>query len=277
MSNGKDQEVKEIMDAMYVRPEPRTAMDCDVKRDLERIEKNVLYEARKMGTNGFYSWSTNNRDGTKGLIEGPTIGLALMLYRNWTNADLAIQLLKETTGYYLLEAVFTDLETGTRFPALFKQERTTSVRGRMDNARKDDILFQIGQSKATRNAIVKGIPVWLTDLAMAAAKGEDRKSIKKDNGDIIPRLLESFGHHGVTREDIEKRIDMPLEEATPAKISWLRSVYQAIKEGMSSVYDEFPRDRGQAQQVNVDQVNEAQEPELELTLESVINGQTKPD
>jgi hypothetical protein len=272
MSNGKDKEVKEIMEAMYVRPEPRTAMKCPVERDLAKIEKNVLFEARKMGANGFYSWSTKNRDGTKGRIEGPTIGLALMLYRNWTNADLTVRLVTESQGFYLIEAVFTDLETGTRFPALFKQERHSSGRGRMDNARKDDILFQIGQSKCTRNAILKGIPVWLIELAMAAAKGEDNKSIKRDNGDVIPKLLDSFKQLGVTKKDIEKKIDMPLEEATPAKISWLRGIYSAIKEEMTSVYDEFPRDRGAPTTTSQDQqVEDDDMRDFDLTLENVTN------
>lgn len=232
-------EIKAIMTNMQVRPDVHVAMDVPLPRNLDDVERRVIAEACRLRDLAIYSWTTRSKNGTPGIVEGPTIKLALMLYRNWGNASIEVKVVKETNEYIDFAADFVDLETGTKFPAIYRQYIGNN-RGKMSIERHLDINRQIGKSKVMRNAIITGMPGWLVRDAIEAAKKSDQKKFAKEDKKI-PRLLESFAEYGISRDDIEKRIDVPLEEASDEQISKLRGIFRALGEGMTTPGNEFPR------------------------------------
>ena len=57
--------------------------------------------------------------------------------------------------------------------------------------------------------------------------------------DALARLLEAFSAIGVTREQIERRIQRHIESITPAQIVQLRKIYASLRDGMSVIADWF--------------------------------------
>ena len=71
-----------------------------------------------------------------------------------------------------------DLETGFTLDRQFRQAKKWTVHGKFDESRKEDIRFQIGQSKAVRNVILNALPSILIDKAMTAAKAGVMAKVK---------------------------------------------------------------------------------------------------
>ena len=146
-----------------------TAISVQRPRQRKAIQAAVLEEAELAGEDFFYSWTTKNKDGTRGLVEGLSIEGAMILARNWGNCAIPTELIVDAPQHWILSATFVDLETGFNVPRLFRQRKGQRAGG-MDQDRALDIAFQIGQSKAQRNAIDKAMPNWLKEAALDKAK-----------------------------------------------------------------------------------------------------------
>jgi hypothetical protein len=63
---------------------------------------------------------------------------------------------------------------------------------------------------------------------------------KADTGpEGIKRLVEAFAKLGVTKEQIEKRIQRRIDTITAANMVSLKKVYNSLKDGMSAITDWF--------------------------------------
>ena len=145
----------------------------------------------------------------------------------------------ESPTHFIFLAVFLDLETGYNFPRLYRQRKSGGPGGKMASDRKEDISFQTGQSKAQRNAIDKSMPPWLVKRAIEAAKSsaaEKYKEVEK----WIPNVLKGFEQIGVTKQQLEIRLDKLVEAWTPYDILTLSLIRKAIRERESTVAEEFP-------------------------------------
>lgn len=179
-----------------VRTSYVTAVAVQKPRELIRVEKKLLEEARLAGESFYYGWGVG-----KNRIEGPSIELATAAARCWGNCATEMAPVQDMPTAWIFTASFIDLETGYTRTRQFRQSKNWTVHGQMDDERKTDIRFNIGQSKAERNVILKALPGWLIDKAMAAAKSGVREMIEgyiKKNGlpaaiDIAMRALEKHG------------------------------------------------------------------------------------
>lgn len=150
-----------------------TAMAVQAPRNITAIEKRAVQEAALLGDRGFYAWGAG-----KNHVEGPSQELAYMLSRVWGNCAHIQGPMQETHDAWVFEASFVDLETGFTTTRLFRQSKRWTVYGQMDEDRKADIRFEIGQSKAIRNVSLKALPAWLVDRAMDECKGNVRAKIE---------------------------------------------------------------------------------------------------
>lgn len=140
-----------------------TAVAVQKPRSIARITKNVLEEAKLAGSGFYYRWEVKNKKtGRKSVVQGPSIDLAMCLARNYGNCALDIEV-QETPTHFHFKGSFIDLETGFTVPRLYRQRKKQSVGDGYGDDRAEDIVFQIGQSKAQRNAIVKAAPNWLIE------------------------------------------------------------------------------------------------------------------
>lgn len=217
----------------------QTALTVQVPRSLKKVEKGVLEEAALMGDSWLYSWTTKNKDGTKGLVEGESIEGAKVLMRNWGNCACPTRVAQETPTHWVFEAVFIDLETGMSFPKLFRQRKPGGGSGRMTQERTEDMSFGMGQSKAQRNAIIAGMPMWLLDKAREQAKAAAEKAIK-DLPAAIESAVKFFEKHGVDLARVELRLGKPKDRWNKRDVVTLRVVANAIKERNTTPDEEFP-------------------------------------
>lgn len=218
-----------------------TAIRVQQPRSITKIVNNVLQEAALAGKSFYYRWEVWDKEkGRKVPIEGPSIDLAMCVARNYGNAATDITV-EETPTHYLFKGIFIDLETGFTCPRLFRQRKKQKLSDKMDAERQEDIVFQIGQSKAIRNAVVKAMPEWLFEQAIERAKAAELGKIKPDNIHIArQKVLDFFYPYGVTQDRIEAERGKPADKWIPQDIVDLRGMATALKEGRVGPDELFP-------------------------------------
>jgi hypothetical protein len=207
-------------------------------RDRKKIQAAVLEEAELVGEGFFYAWSTSNKDGTKGLVEGISIEGAMILARNYGNCAIPTELVVDAPQHWIISATFVDLETGFNVPRLFRQRKGQRSGGKMDADRAMDIAFQIGQSKAQRNAIDKAMPAWLKDAALSKAKAAAEGKFK-DIPEANKRAINGFAKWNVTQQMLEEKLGLKVEHWTAQDHVSLSGLYRAIKDRQTTVAEEF--------------------------------------
>lgn len=151
-----------------------TAVKVQEPRNLQLRAKMLLAEAKLAGEAFYYGWGSG-----KDKVLGPSIGLAMAAARIWGNCAVEPLPIEETEDSWVLSVNFIDLETGFTLGRQFRQAKGWTVHGKFDEERKDDIRFQIGQSKAARNVICNALPKWLIDAAIREAQTGVRERIEK--------------------------------------------------------------------------------------------------
>lgn len=142
-------------------------------REIRRVERLAMEEAGMLGDLAFYGWGAG-----KNRIEGPAWPLTKSLMRVYGNCSLDMEPVQDLPDAWVMTARAVDHETGFSICRQFRQSKTWEVRGNFDSARKEDIRFQIGQSKALRNVALAFLPDWLVARALDTAKGNVRGQIE---------------------------------------------------------------------------------------------------
>lgn len=150
-----------------------TAIAVQKPRSLAEVSRRLNEEATLAGEAFYYGWGAG-----KDRIEGASIKLANAAVRCYGNCAIEMAPLQETHDAWIFTAMFIDLETGFTLPRQFRQSKKWVVYGKHDEARKEDIRFQIGQSKAIRNLVLNAMPIGLIDQAMEVAMSGARKKLE---------------------------------------------------------------------------------------------------
>jgi hypothetical protein len=258
--NGKPSEMGEAVVAgggtlQKVQTDFVTAVAVQVPRDKKDVLARVIEECSFDPEGLIYAWTARNKDGSKGKISGPSIKMAMILSREWGNCATDAIVIDETDTHWTFKGFFIDLERGSTTPRLYRQRKPAAGKGRMDKDRTEDIDYQIGQSKAVRNAVVNAMPAWLMNKALKAARGElARELTKGGKADAIAKVKRAFAKWDVTVAMLEKRLDKKSGKWTADDLADLRAVYSAIDDGQTTADDEFDLS-GDAKQGLADAVN----------------------
>lgn len=183
-----------------------TAIQVQKPRQMRAVERQVLQEAMLAGERGYYSWKVKDRDGRTATVEGISATLATRIAAVYGNCAVVDSMpVRDSGADWIFTSAFIDLETGFTLTRQFRQSKKSSVHGRLDDERKADIRFQIGQSKATRNVILHAMPIALTQGALEAAKKGVRDRIERyiaSHGIENARqlCLSQLGNYGVSTE-----------------------------------------------------------------------------
>jgi hypothetical protein len=221
---------------------PVTAIAVAVPRQLQVVKNDVLFEAAEMGDEFFYSWTVSDKNSPtkKSVIEGMSIEGAMMLQRNWGNCTTTIGVESESPTHWTFIAVFIDYQTGFSGPRLFRQRKGMSF-GKMEVDRAQDIAYQIGCSKAIRNAVDKAMPSWLRKAGMVAA----HLACEKRYSNIEKSLAEArsyFAQRGVSDAQLLAKIGKPFIDWLARDFVVLSSIASSIKQGLTTVGIEFADD-----------------------------------
>ncbi|MCP4549493.1 MAG: hypothetical protein GY835_23810 [bacterium] len=215
-----------------------TAIAVQNPRDKKDVLERALEEAELLAEQFYYSWTTKNRDGSRGVVEGMGIEGAMALAREYGNCVTDV-ISDETKTHWHFRATFVDLETGFTCAREFKQRKKGQARGGLPGARMEEGDFAIGQSKAVRGAIDKGLPAWLKKKCLARAK--QAAAADMGSGDKISarqKVQGAFARHGVTIEQIEARFGA-FDTLAAEDMGTLRGILSSLNEGLTTAGAEF--------------------------------------
>ena len=255
----------------------QTAVTVQVPRNIDAIRADVIKEATYSRDGFFYAMTFRDKSKDshdehgnfvegKSVVEGCSIDGAMVLFRNWGNVALEPDLADETPAHWLFKVTVVDIEKGTSFPRLYRQ-RKSEKRGKFDEDRMLDIAFQIGQSKAIRNAIVNAMPQWLIDEAMEAAKAAAAKRYA-NVAEHAEHAIVGWGKKGVTQTQLERKLGKKRVDWIPADLVLLRAIYKAVVDGQTSVGQEFSDDPAPEKEQEQGQAAPEEKPQTEADAEA---------
>lgn len=174
-------------------------------------------------------------------ITGPSIRLAEAIAQAWGNISFGIRELSNENGESTVEAFAWDLETNTRQTKVFSvpHERHTR-KGVKKLTDPRDIYETVANNGARRlRACILGvIPCNITEESVKRCEETARSSADMTK-EGLKKVLDAFDEIGISKSQIEKRIQCRFDAVRPAQIVNLRKIFQSIKDGMSSPGDWF--------------------------------------
>lgn len=217
-----------------------TAISVQKPRDLKQVREDCLVEAALAGESCYYGWGAG-----KDRVEGPSITAAMIMLRNWGNMAVEMDEVHETATAYIMKAYVIDIEKGVTLSRQFRQSKKWTVYGKMDAERKDDVRFQIGQSKTQRNVILRILPGWLTDAVIEKAKEGVRirieNYIKKNSLEgAREKVVAALSRYSVDVERIEYKIGRKYGEWGVEELVLLQGDIKALSDKVDSATVVFP-------------------------------------
>lgn len=182
---------------------------------------------------------TYSRGGTD--VSGPSIRLAEAMAQAWGNMQFGIRELDRRNGESTVQAFAWDVETNTRREVTFQVPHiryTRSGSKRLEDPR--DIYEMVANqgSRRLRACILAVIPGDVTEAAVAQC--ETTMRTKADTSpEAVQKMLAAFEPFGVSKDQIEKRIQRRLDAIQPAQVVSLKKIYSSLRDGMSHAGDWF--------------------------------------
>lgn len=209
-------------------------------RDMIEVQAAVKNECmrKELALRAVYTYS---RKGATEPITGPSIRLAEVLTRCMGNIDAGWRDLEQDAESVKCEAFAWDKERNSRHSVTFtvsKFRHTRSGDYLLTDPR--DIYEKCANEAARRKraCILAVVPGDVVDSAVEQCRKTLEASV-----DVTPegikKLLAAFKEFGVTRSDIEARIQRKMDSILPAQVADLRNVYNALKDGMGAKEDYF--------------------------------------
>lgn len=175
-------------------------------------------------------------------IEGPSARFAEVVLYSWGNCRAGARVVGEDDQFVTAQGFHWDLEKNTAIGYEVKR-RITNRSGRRYSSDMIGVTANAACSIALRNAILKGIPkaLWVPVYEKA------RQTIMGDFQTLGARrgvVLGNFQKFGVTPERVCAKLGVAGPgDITLEQIVVLRGLLNALKEGDTSVEDQFPREQ----------------------------------
>ena len=252
-------ELQPAVGMLQTRSPYATAVQVLRPRDLKQVQRKCQEEAAFAGDALFYSWKQGGET-----IEGPSVQCTNIAARNWGNSAVNV-LVEETADAFIFHGTFIDLETGYNYSRPFRMNKqspkTKQGKDIYQGDRGKDIIFQIGASKAARNAVANSVPRWLIDEMVEIGKA----NVVKKFADMGPEkaravIIRKAAAQGVTQERLEAKYGHAKAWEVRDFIE-LSSAIRAIEDGIESADDLFPGAAGKAEVVEETAQTGATEPQ----------------
>ena len=186
-------------------------------------------------------------------ISGPSIRAAEAIAQQWGNMDSGWRELQRSVDqggvpFSEVEAFCIDLQgrNTKRLQFIVKHWRDTKKGGYKLTDERD--IYELCANQAQRRlraCIIASIPGDVTEAAMAQA--ETTLRTKADTSpEAMQKMVAAFEPFGVTREQIEKRIQRRLDAIQPAQVVSLKRIYASLRDDMSTPADWFDVDESAA-------------------------------
>jgi len=226
----QQREVAEVQAAMMIaRKFPR-----DEKEALDKILQACTRP--KLAESALYQYSRGGAD-----ITGPSIRLAEVMAQNWGNFECGVRELEQRDEESVVETYAWDIQTNFRDKKVFSVphiRRTKKGAYKLSDPR--DIYEMVANQGARRKRanILAVIPGDIQEAAIKQCEVtlHTRAEVTPER---LKNLLEKFAEFGVTKEQIEARIQRRLDAMTPALLVQMGKIYNSLKDGMSTAAEWF--------------------------------------
>lgn len=237
-----------VPSGVFAAPAERVfgAQPVAVKRDDSEILRKLKVMAAAAGEDWFYRFpvrkkvenpQTGKEEWATDYIEGPSIKCANNVSRLYGNCDIDVRVF-DVGDSYMFYARFMDLETGYSLVRPFRQRKGQKVM-KTDAGRAEDIVFQIGASKAIRNVINNALE-FFTNFAADEAKN----SIIEKVGRKLPFYREKVAARLADLKIDVKRVEVVrgrmLADWLAADVARTIAELQAIGDGMATIDETYP-------------------------------------
>lgn len=175
-------------------------------------------------------------------IRGPSIRLAECLAGYWGHIDCGWRVVEERPGATKIETYANDLQTGANWSITFDVVHERVARGSKQAISDPRDIYEHCANAASRRlraCILRVIP---GDVVEAAVRQCERTLHTKVEvtPQLIADMLGQFAEIGVTKPQIEKRIQRRVDAMTPGMMVQLRKIFTSLRDGMSQPGDWFP-------------------------------------
>lgn len=191
-------------------------------------------------------------------VSGPSIKLAEAMAQAWGNMQFGIRELDQANGQSVVQAYAWDVQTNTRREVTFHVPHARYTKKgsyKLEDPR--DIYEHVANqgSRRLRACILAILPGDVTEAAVKQC--EQTMKVKADTSpEAMQKMVVAFEPFGVTKEQIEKRIQRRIDAIQPAQVVSLKKIYASLRDGMSATEDWFEAGEGAA-------VSNAEKPKTE--------------
>lgn len=214
---------------VYAASRPR-----DERKAVDRMLN--AFQRQSLAAVSLYQYARGGTD-----ITGLSIRAAEAMAMSWGNMDFGLREIEQKTGESTVEAFAWDLETNVRRSITFRVPHYRDTkRGRMRLEDSRDIYELVANqgSRRVRACILAVIPRDIQDAVADQVEKTMRASFTI-TPEYIKGWLDAFAVYGVTKEQIEAKIQRRIDTITPAQMMGLVNVYNSIKDGIGKVEDFF--------------------------------------
>ena len=234
--------------ALQVKARYSTAVTVMKPRDLKEVQRRCKEEAAFAGDALYYSWSQGGE-----VIEGPSVQCTNIAARHFGNCAVDV-IVEESADAYIFYGSFIDLETGYNYTRPFRMSKVGPKKKDGSPIYKDergkDIIFQIGASKASRNAVANAVPRWLIDEMVEIGKSNVVAKFEKMGPEKARHIIQSKAAAlGVSLERLEAKFGK-MKGWQVREFIQLSSGIRAIEDGIESADELFPVAAGSAEVVD---------------------------
>lgn len=226
-------------------------------RDLARVSENIramaMYDEDTMEA-CTYALERTNKDGSKKLIEGPSVRLAEICVSQWGNIRAGKRIISNDGRRITAQGVCFDLETNVAV-TIEVQRRITTSKGFTFSDDMQTLTGNAAASIAFRNAVFSVIPKVVINKVLKEIKGKMLEKAKADPSGKRQEVVAWFKGKGVTEAELCAYLGIKdVSGMTAEHIVKLRGVATAIGDGVTTVDETF---RPQAQAPTADGKKEA--------------------
>jgi hypothetical protein len=253
--------VAEVQAAMMIAKmnprDQRSAMDRILNScTRQSLAESAVYQFARGGAN----------------VSGASIRLAEAIAQQWGNIQFGIRELEQRNGESTVQAFAWDVETNTRrevtFHVVHERHTRTSVKKLTDPRDIYELVANQG-ARRLRGCILAIIPSDVTEAAVIQCE-KTLVTTADITPESIKRLVEAFEAFGVSKEQIEIRIQRRMDAVQPAQVANLRKIYASIRDGMSTADEWF--------EVVAEKpaVMPAKEKQKSRSVDSLVGGEAEP-
>jgi hypothetical protein len=240
----------------------------DEKACLDRILNACSRES--LASQAVYQYAKGGTD-----IQGPSIRLAEAIATRWGNIEFGWRELERKkdesgAGVSVVETFAWDLESNTRVPRVFSVRHWRDTKKGSYAITDEREIYELCANQAARRMRACILAVIDGDIVEEALKQCDATlAASADTGpDAQKAIITAFAVFGVSKAQIEARIQRRMDAITAAQVVTLRKIRASLKDGMSSAGDWFEPEKAPVGEV-IDPFKQAESESPAPTTETV--------